>query len=339
MSKKKSGWVKYSAEELKAQYEKEFAAGKTRLTESEWVAVFMMNESERLNKAAPVDKKPVGKSSKEKPAKVAKSGGRTVTVMTDEPTSRAKKTVKKEPAAASTPAPALIGGQPAPAFAQKKMEEAAQQPLPPNPRNDTTVLASGLTAKVELFCREYIANKFNGKKAAIAAGYSEKTAEQQASRLLSNVKVTDFIHKLTVPRLAKLEITADRIMQEYASLAFVNLGHFMARKEDGSLHTIDGMPSLDFVGVTDEMLAGLAGFETIILPAMGEDEPNPLKIKVKLGDKKGALDVLAKRAGLLKEEVNVTGEVKVAGMDDLKALAMKMAFMLRKAAAHDKKDG
>lgn len=36
-------------------------------------------------------------------------------------------------------------------------------------------------------------NGFNGKDAAISAGYSAKTAEQQASRLLRNVKVLEFI--------------------------------------------------------------------------------------------------------------------------------------------------
>lgn len=36
-------------------------------------------------------------------------------------------------------------------------------------------------------------NGFNGKEAAISAGYSAKTAEQQASRLLRNVKVLEFI--------------------------------------------------------------------------------------------------------------------------------------------------
>ena len=42
----------------------------------------------------------------------------------------------------------------------------------------------GLTKKQRLLCREYMID-MNGKLAAIRAGYSPKTAEQQASRLLS----------------------------------------------------------------------------------------------------------------------------------------------------------
>ena len=43
---------------------------------------------------------------------------------------------------------------------------------------------------VDLFIKEYILTGLNnGKQAAIKAGYSEKTADQQASRLLKTVKV------------------------------------------------------------------------------------------------------------------------------------------------------
>jgi hypothetical protein len=43
---------------------------------------------------------------------------------------------------------------------------------------------------VDLFIKEYILTGCNnGRQACIKAGYSEKTADQQASRLLKNVKV------------------------------------------------------------------------------------------------------------------------------------------------------
>jgi Phage terminase, small subunit len=52
-----------------------------------------------------------------------------------------------------------------------------------------------LSAKQMLFAREYVVNA-NGRQAAITAGYSEKTADQQASRLLKNVKVQEYIDSL-----------------------------------------------------------------------------------------------------------------------------------------------
>lgn len=46
----------------------------------------------------------------------------------------------------------------------------------------------GLNKKQLKFVEEYVATR-NAKMSAIAAGYSEKTAESQGSRLLSNAKV------------------------------------------------------------------------------------------------------------------------------------------------------
>tara|TARA_R110000868_G_scaffold97916_6_gene269464 strand:- start:163 stop:570 length:408 start_codon:yes stop_codon:yes gene_type:complete len=49
---------------------------------------------------------------------------------------------------------------------------------------------------VDTFIKEYILlGCSNAKQAAIKAGYSEKTADQQGSRLLKNVKVIEAIKK------------------------------------------------------------------------------------------------------------------------------------------------
>ncbi|RQW65468.1 terminase small subunit [Listeria sp. SHR_NRA_18] len=47
--------------------------------------------------------------------------------------------------------------------------------------------------KYRVFALAYVSNGFNATEAAKTAGYSEKTAESQASRLLKNVKVLEFI--------------------------------------------------------------------------------------------------------------------------------------------------
>lgn len=73
-----------------------------------------------------------------------------------------------------------------------------------------------LTAKQDAFVKAYILSS-NGKQAAIKVGYSEKTAEQQASRLLRNVKVAEVIkeHQLktdsefTYSKDVKLKILED----------------------------------------------------------------------------------------------------------------------------------
>ena len=69
------------------------------------------------------------------------------------------------------------------------------------------------------FAQNYII-KFNGKDAAIEAGYSEKTATSQASRLLTHVKVQEYIRFYIKEREKRTEITGDMVVQELAKTAF-----------------------------------------------------------------------------------------------------------------------
>lgn len=51
-----------------------------------------------------------------------------------------------------------------------------------------------LNPKQLIFVQEYMKNG-NGKHAAIAAGYSERSAESQASRMLRDAKVKQYLNK------------------------------------------------------------------------------------------------------------------------------------------------
>jgi phage terminase small subunit len=51
-----------------------------------------------------------------------------------------------------------------------------------------------LTEKQKRFCEEYLKD-LNATQAAIRSGYSKKTAQEQSSRLLSNVMVKEYIEK------------------------------------------------------------------------------------------------------------------------------------------------
>ena len=70
-----------------------------------------------------------------------------------------------------------------------------------------------ITAKQEAFCREYLID-LNATQAAIRAGYSEKTAAEQSSRLLTNVKVSDFIALLKAERNESLRIDAAWVLKQ-----------------------------------------------------------------------------------------------------------------------------
>lgn len=77
---------------------------------------------------------------------------------------------------------------------------------------------SGLNPKREAFAREYIID-LNGKEAAIRAGYSERTAEVQASQLLSKLKVKAFIQKLKEQAAKRNDITMDWVLQRFKEIS------------------------------------------------------------------------------------------------------------------------
>ena len=72
-----------------------------------------------------------------------------------------------------------------------------------------------LTLQQKLFAYAYFNNNGNGCKAAIEAGYSRKTATEQASRLLTNVKVINLLSILNEKVEEKILITKERAINEY----------------------------------------------------------------------------------------------------------------------------
>lgn len=70
-----------------------------------------------------------------------------------------------------------------------------------------------LTDKQAAFVREYLVD-WNARQAAIRAGYSEKTAQEQSSRLLSKVKVQNAIAAAQVEISERNKVTIDSLLVE-----------------------------------------------------------------------------------------------------------------------------
>lgn len=73
-------------------------------------------------------------------------------------------------------------------------------------------MSDKLNDKQKMFCKEYLID-LNGSQAAIRAGYSEKTANPQAARLLANVNIQSYIEELKSKRNARVGITADEVLE------------------------------------------------------------------------------------------------------------------------------
>lgn len=68
-----------------------------------------------------------------------------------------------------------------------------------------------LTAKQQRFVAEYLKD-LNGTQSATRAGYSARTANEQAARLLAKVSVKEAIQKAMDKRQARTEITQDYVL-------------------------------------------------------------------------------------------------------------------------------
>lgn len=87
-------------------------------------------------------------------------------------------------------------------------------------------MAKKVPISKERFVEEYCSNGYNATKAAIAAGYSVKTARSQGQRLLTNVYISNAIKE----RLERLTLTAEELTKKTADIARGNLADYMVTR-------------------------------------------------------------------------------------------------------------
>ena len=116
---------------------------------------------------------------------------------------------------------------------------------------------------------------------------------------MGNVRVAEQIAEKTGKRLARLEITADRVLQELAKLAFYDPGALL--ESDGSMKQI-----ADIDDVTRMAVAGLEVTE--LFEGTGDQKhAYGLCKKIKLADKGQNLERLGKHFKLFTDKTEVTG--------------------------------
>lgn len=165
----------------------------------------------------------------------------------------------------------------------------------PAPKAKTKAKPAAKPAKVKtlnfqqrVFVAEYLKDR-NGTQAAIRAGYSPKTAQQQASDLLLKPLVRDAIEAVVIKAEQKAELTVERTLREVARLAF-----FDPRK----LLNADGSPK-PITELDDDTAACLAGLDIMEqYEGTGADRVFVGYIKkYKIADKNAALDKAMKHLG------------------------------------------
>lgn len=162
-----------------------------------------------------------------------------------------------------------------------------------------------LTPKHILVCERYIQNGGDKTEALRHVGYSEKFCKGAGhEQIFNKPKVAEYILTRQAKVAKKYEITTDRILQEFAKIAFTDLSKYMRPQEDGTL-------VWDFRDATEDDLQALEGFSyDFYVEGKGPEEQMSLKkFKISRYDKIAALNALARASGLFDQNITVNVSV------------------------------
>ena len=156
-----------------------------------------------------------------------------------------------------------------------------------------------LTEKHATFVQEYLID-LNATQAAIRAGYSQRTAEQQGLRLLRNARVKESVQKAMQERNQRVEISQDRILEELARIAFGDL-------RDAVTWGPDGVSLKNSASLTEDQAAAISEVGETVTKEGGST-------RIKRHDKVKAIELLMRHKGMLNDKLNLSGELNVSAL-------------------------
>jgi phage terminase small subunit len=163
-----------------------------------------------------------------------------------------------------------------------------------------------LTPKQARFVAEYLID-LNATQAAIRAGYSAKTAEQQGPRLLGNVGVQSAIAEAQQARAERLEVDADWVLTRLFLEADADLADLY--DDDGSLRPVKDWPDIWRKGL-------VAGVDVEEIRADGAVVGTVRKIK--LSDRIKRVELIGKHVSVqaFREQVEHKGGINLTVNQD-----------------------
>ncbi len=147
-----------------------------------------------------------------------------------------------------------------------------------------------MTKKQKLFVEEYLID-LNATQAAIRAGYSPDTAGSIGGENLKKPEISAAIAKAMAERSRRTGINQDRILQEIAKLALVNIDD-VVDLETGEIKE----------SATKEDLACIQSIK--IKPTEFGTER-----EIKFYDKKGSLEMAGKHLGMFKDKLELEADM------------------------------
>ncbi|MBP1999745.1 phage terminase small subunit [Paenibacillus shirakamiensis] len=159
-----------------------------------------------------------------------------------------------------------------------------------------------MTAKQKTFVQEYLID-LNATQAAIRAGYSMKTARKIGQENLTKPDIQQAVQLAMNERSQRTEITADMVLKEYAKLGFSNITDYL-KVEEKEFKTESGTQLYKTVEIYETDYIDRSKMD-----AVAEIKQTKEGISIKLHDKKGALDSIARHLGMFVDKVQHSGNV------------------------------
>lgn len=173
--------------------------------------------------------------------------------------------------------------------------------------NELVRYGGALTPKQEAFARAIALQQRKDASAAYRSvydwqGMKPATVNRKAKELMDNGKIAARIVELSAPAVLRTEIGIERVLEEYAKIAFTDLPGIIAF--DGGRISLT-----DFDKLTPAQRACIKKFrvktETKLLPD-GEKVPVDV-VEVELHSKQAALDSIARHLGMFIDKTQLTG--------------------------------
>ena len=152
-----------------------------------------------------------------------------------------------------------------------------------------------MTNKQKRFCDEYLID-CNATQAAIRAGYSINNADKIGSELLGKTRVSEAISKAMAERSRRTGISQDRVVNELAKIAFVNM-----------LDVVDEEGRIRSTASEDD----LACIESIKHKESSSINGDSTEREVKIASKLKALELLGKHLGMWNDKLDVNMNVPI----------------------------
>jgi len=159
-----------------------------------------------------------------------------------------------------------------------------------------------LNERQKMFCREYLKD-LNGTQAATRAGYSKNTAETQASTLLRNPRVKEYLDKLKKKREQELKIDANYVLKRLHEIESLDVADIL--EENMTVKPLKEWPkawrtSVSAIDISRIMKA--SGDEDAVVNAI---------TKIKWPDKSKILELVGKHVSVqaFQEKIEVSGEI------------------------------